>query len=81
MTESEHQLIIRMFAEQTRMFSTLLAVLESGGVIQKDDLDAYDALRDANEPDQAREIRQGVELIYRGYAKAFGVQIGPDHQG
>jgi len=75
MTESEHKLIIQMLIQQTRMFSTLIAVLESQGVIQKDDLDAYDALLSENDPEQAKEIDQGVELIYRGFAKALGVNV------
>jgi len=80
MTENEHQLIIQMFTQQTRMISTLLDVLANRGVIQKDDLDAYDALQAETEPALAKEIGRDVGLIYRGYAKAFGVQIGQDHQ-
>jgi hypothetical protein len=77
MTENEHQLIIRMFAEQTRMLSTLLDVLVDRGVIQKDDLDAYDALQAETEPALAKGIGRDVDRIYREYAKAFGVTVGP----
>ena len=58
------------------MFSTLLAVLESRGIVQKDDLDAYDAFLSENHPEQAKDIDEGVQAIYRGFAIARGVNVG-----
>lgn len=75
MTKNEHKLIVQMFIQQTRMFSALIAVLESREILQKSDLEAYDALLSADES-QADEIGRDLETIYRGFATAFGVKTG-----
>ncbi len=75
MTEKDHRLMIEMFKHQTRVISTLVAVLEGREIIEQGDLDAYDALVAADES-QVSELENHVEETYRGFAKVLGVNVG-----
>lgn len=75
MTPAEHQLIVAMFTQQTRIISNLVAILESREVLEKSDLLAYDAEQTANE-DHVMEIEQEVREMYREFAKVLGVVTG-----
>ena len=48
MTTKEHALMIAIFTKNLQLIHALKTVLESRGVIEKDDLKAYDALTAAN---------------------------------
>jgi len=78
MTEADHRLMIEMFKHQTRVISTLIAVLEGQGIVQKGDLEAYDALVSTDER-RVRELEGHVEETYRGFAKVLNVDIGKLH--
>ena len=75
MTTEEHRLIVEMFKQQMRVISTLIAVLQSRGILEKGDLDAYDALQSADEP-QVNALEGEVEAIYQRFAKVLGVTTG-----
>jgi hypothetical protein len=75
-TEGEHRLIVQMFIQQTRVISALTAVLESQGIIQQNDLDAYDTLISADET-RVSELELEIKEAYQGFAKLLGVNVGP----
>jgi len=78
MTTAEHRLILQMFTQQAHIISTLIAILESRGVLEKSDLLAYDAHQAADEV-RAIELEQEVKEMYQGFAKALGVTTGLPH--
>lgn len=75
MTPTEHRLVLEMFKQQTRVISTLTAVLESRGILEKGDLEAYDALQSADEL-QVDELEGEVATMYERFAEALGVKTG-----
>jgi len=75
MTSNEHRLVLQMFTQQARMMSTLIAILESRGVLEESDLLAYDALQVADET-QVDELEQEVRKVYQGFATFLGLKTG-----
>lgn len=75
MTTTEHMLVVQMFTEQAKMLSTLVAILESRGILQKTDLDAYDHLQSADES-RVDEIERGVAVMYQRFATFLDVTTG-----
>jgi hypothetical protein len=66
--------MLQMFIQQTKLISALIEVLKSREVLEDDDLDAYGALQSAD-VSLADETSHGVEVIYRSYAKVFGIEF------
>jgi hypothetical protein len=73
MTPDEHQLIIEMFKQQAVLYTGLLQVLKSRDILDRSDLQAFDALVSAS----SREaLDQYVEAEYLSNAKILGVTTG-----
>jgi hypothetical protein len=72
MTPDEHMLMIGMFSAQMQAFSTLLEILESREIIQKDDVPAFFSL--AN-PASVTGLARGVGELYMELAKKLGVEV------
>jgi hypothetical protein len=73
MTTDEHQLIIEMFKQQAVMYAGLLETLKSRDILDRGDLQAFDALVSAS----SRELlEQNVEAEYLSNAKILGVITG-----
>jgi len=70
MTAQEHQLIIEMFKQQALYYAGLVEILKSRGVIDRDDLDAFDSLVSST----TRELlEQNVQEDYLRCGKILGV--------
>ncbi len=71
MTENEHKLIVYMLAQQNIRLKALLEILESRGILEENDFDAFEQL--------ARE-QMGDDMMlatmnqYREYARILGLQ-------
>ncbi|MGB0064565.1 MAG: hypothetical protein WBP85_08985 [Terracidiphilus sp.] len=71
MTENEHKLIVYMLAQQNIRLKALLEILESRGILEENDFDAFEHL--------ARE-QMGDDMMlatmnqYREYARLLGLQ-------
>jgi hypothetical protein len=75
MTENEHRLVVQMFIQQARMMSTLVAILESRGILENSDLLAYDAHQVADEA-HVSELEREVKKMYQEFAEVSGVTTG-----
>jgi hypothetical protein len=70
MQPTEHQLIIEMFKQQTLLYAGLIETLKSRGLLERSDLDAFDALVSAS----SREfLEQRIEDDYRRIGTTLGV--------
>jgi hypothetical protein len=73
MTENEHALMIMMFTRQTQYIQMLLDMLKSNGIIQGDDIPAFDsAVR--NDPDSVDALHR-VNIQYRAFANQLGLEL------
>jgi hypothetical protein len=77
MTPKEHSLLIFMFALQLKHFNALIEILKSRGVLDEDDLKAFDALvweQERGRPEGG--LVDAAKAQYDLFAKALGVQTG-----
>ncbi len=72
MTTAEHQLIIEMFKEQRLLYSGLVAILNSRDVLDRADLEAFDALVSAS---SRPALEENIKAEYLAHAKTLGVTI------
>ncbi len=72
MTTAEHQLVLEMFKEQALLYAGLIKALQSRGILDAGDLQAFDALVSASfrEP-----VEQNTKAAYLTAAKMLGVPI------
>lgn len=72
MTTSEHQLIIEMFREQAVRYAGLLQILKSRSILDRGDLEAFDALVSAS---SQQLLEENTKAEYLAHAKTLGVMI------
>ena len=72
MTTAEHQLIIEMFKEQAVRYAGLLQSLKSAGILERGDLQAFDALVSAS---SQQLLEENTKAEYLAHAKTLGVTI------
>lgn len=70
MTPDEHQLIIEMFKHLTVVYAGLVEALKSRGVLERGDLQAFDALVTAS---SRKLVEQNIDELYRSTAAILGV--------
>jgi hypothetical protein len=73
MTDKEHALIMMMFTRQTMYIQMLLDMLKSRGVIQEDDIPAFDSAV-INDPDSVDALHR-VTGQYQSFAKQLGMEL------
>ena len=73
MTKDEHRLIVSMLKNQTMLYAGLLEILKSRGIVEGDDLLAFDA---AISPSRRKSVEQSVEAEYLSTAAICGVKTG-----
>ena len=72
MTTAEHQLIIEMFKEQAVRYAGLLQILKSRDILDRSDLEAFDALVSAS---SRQLLEDQTKADYLRHAKTLGVTI------
>jgi transcription initiation factor TFIIIB Brf1 subunit/transcription initiation factor TFIIB len=73
MTENEHRLMVFMFTRQTMLFRSLVELLKSRGVLESDDVAAFESLVVAQET-SSRETLVSVVDQYSRFARELGLQ-------
>jgi hypothetical protein len=73
MTDAEHKLMVFMFAQQLQRFMALIEALKSKGVLEPDDIMAYEQLVYAEE-DRFARLFEATAVQYEDYAEGLGVQ-------
>ncbi|MFY9854907.1 MAG: hypothetical protein WAK26_13615 [Terracidiphilus sp.] len=71
MTENEHKLVVFMLAQQNIRLKALLEILESRGILEENDFDAFEHL--ARE-EMGDEMMLATMNQYREYARILGLQ-------
>ena len=71
MTENEHKLLVYMFAQQNIRLKALLEILESRGILEENDFDAFQQL--ATEL-MGEDMMRATMNQYREYARLFSLQ-------
>jgi hypothetical protein len=74
MTEQEHKLVVFMLAQQQQRFMALVEALKSKGVLEADDVRAYEALLFAENVPSIRSFAS-IAAQYEQYAEALGLQV------
>ena len=75
MTPEEHKLMLYMFVKQMSLFRALLESLKAKGVLEIDDLQAYEALIRSTD-----ELGASVYREVAGYYSGFATSLGIDDQ-
>jgi hypothetical protein len=75
MTHAEHKLMLFMFVKQMSLFRALIESLRSKGLLEKDDLQAYEALIRSSD-----ELNQSVFDQVSGYYSGFATSLGIENQ-
>lgn len=75
MTHEEHKLMLYMFVKQMSLFRALLESLKAKGVLEPDDLQAYEALIRSSD-----ELSQPVFDEVAGYYSSFATHFGIENQ-
>lgn len=73
MTRDEHTLIAHMFIRQTMLIKSLVEILKSRGLLERGDLEAFDALVRQTELSD-KEIFHAVIDQYKSFARGLGLQ-------
>jgi hypothetical protein len=71
MTENEHKLIIFMLTQQNIRLKALLEILESRGILEENDFDAFQQLAKEQMGD---DMMLATINQYREYARLLGLQ-------
>ena len=74
MTQQEHILIVGLFAKQLQTIKTLVTLLESRGVLEGDDLNAFHAWT-ASDAKISDDLIDHAEKIYRAIAEPLGIPL------
>lgn len=77
MTKEEHQLLLMMFARQMEYITVLENVLKREGLIQSDDLPAFEAAVLSDLPARALTFQNAVEQ-YKKFADEVGIPLDID---
>jgi len=75
MTTQEHNLILGLLAKQMQTTEILLKMLESHGLIQNDDIEAFEFAVSQDDVSNADVLRRATER-YLALAKALGIETG-----
>jgi hypothetical protein len=73
MTDKEHALVIMMFTRQTMYIQMLIDMLKSNGIIQGEDVPAFD-FAVCNDPDSVDALHR-VNIQYRAFANRLGLEL------
>jgi hypothetical protein len=71
MTENEHKLMVFMLAQQNIRLKALLEILESRGILEENDFDAFEHLARQQMGD---DMMLATMNQYREYARLLGLQ-------
>ena len=71
MTENEHKLMVFMLAQQNIRLKALLEMLESRGILEENDFDAFHHLAQEQMGD---DMMLATMTQYREYARLLGLQ-------
>ena len=71
MTENEHKLMVYMLAQQNIRLKALLEILESRGILEENDFDAFELLARQQMGD---DMMLATMNQYREYAMLLGLQ-------
>jgi hypothetical protein len=71
MTENEHKLVVFMLAQQNIRLKALLEILESRGILEENDFDAFEHLARQQMGD---DMMLATMNQYREYARLLGLQ-------
>jgi hypothetical protein len=71
MTENEHKLMVYMLAQQNIRLKALLEILESRGILEENDFDAFQHLAKEQMGD---DMMLATMNQYREYARLLGLQ-------
>jgi hypothetical protein len=80
MTDQEHKLVVFMLAQQQQRFLALVEALKSKGLIEADDVRAYDELLFAEIDPSVRSFA-AIAAQYEQYAEALGLQANLKDRG
>lgn len=75
MTSREHNFMLALFAKQIQSIEILLRILESRGLIEHDDIQAFEFAVTEDDSSNEALLRQAKER-YLSAAKLFGVVTG-----
>lgn len=73
MTHEEHKLMLYMFVKQMSLFRALLESLKAKGVLEPDDLQAYEALIRSTD-EMNLPVFEEVAGYYSGFATSLGIE-------
>jgi hypothetical protein len=74
MTDQEHKLIVMMLSRQYQQIVALTEALISRGVLEKDDLKAYEELVLSRKEDERRRFVQ-IAQQYEEFAEGLGIDF------
>jgi len=77
MTLQEHQLMVGLLAKQLQTIKTLTTILESRGILEKDDLAAFHSLT-ADNRQVTDDLIDHAAKIYRTIGVPLGLDIPAD---
>jgi hypothetical protein len=72
MTHDEHRLMVFMFTKQVTIFRALLEALKARGVLEPDDLMAYESLV-GSQKELTSDLFESVAEQYTEFAKLLGL--------
>jgi hypothetical protein len=72
MTHEEHKLMLFMFVKQMALFRALIESLKSKGLLETDDLQAYEALIRSTDA-MSKPVFDEVAGYYSGFATSLGI--------
>lgn len=73
MTDKEHALMMMMFTRQTLYIQMLLDMLKRDGIIQGDDIQAFDSAV-ISDPDNVSAFHRAIKQ-YRSFASQLGMVL------
>lgn len=75
MTEEEHKLVVFMLAQQQQRLLAIVEALKSKGILEADDLEAYDRL--IHQQERHLEMHSFVETCrqYEDFAQDLGIAV------
>lgn len=72
MTQDEHRLMVFMFTKQVTIFRALVEALKARGVLEPDDLMAYESLV-GSQKELTSDLFESVAEQYTEFAKLLGL--------
>jgi hypothetical protein len=74
MTHEEHSLVVMMMAQQYQRIMALTEALISKGLLERDDIIAYEALVHSRPQDSTRQFAQ-IAAQYEDFAAGLGINF------